>query len=101
MEAEATRFCVPQEKWGRKRRIKGYRPVSHFRRRALSPQVPPYPGLFPFTLAPGPEDFASGDLNGDGVLDVAAINYSTSRITVILSKNNEHKLHPSGANEES
>lgn len=43
------------------------------------------PAVFSFPLAPGLADIAAGDLNGDGILDVAVINYKTSEITVVLS----------------
>lgn len=43
------------------------------------------PGVFSFSLGPGLADAAIGDLNGDGVPDVAVINYRTSQITVLLS----------------
>ena len=46
---------------------------------------PSSPGVFSFSLGPGLADAAIGDLNGDGVPDVAVINYRTSQITVLLS----------------
>jgi hypothetical protein len=49
-------------------------------------QGPPSAGIFSFALAPGISEVAAGDLNGDGVLDVVVINYSTSQITVLLSQ---------------
>jgi hypothetical protein len=47
--------------------------------------LPPGPGIFSFALDPGVSSLAVGDLNGDGILDVAVSNYSTGEITVMLS----------------
>jgi hypothetical protein len=49
-------------------------------------QVPPYDGIYSFALAPGISSIATGDLNGDGVLDVVVANYKTGQINIILSK---------------
>jgi hypothetical protein len=46
---------------------------------------PPNQGLFTFALAPGTASIATGDLNGDGILDVAISNYETGDVTIILS----------------
>jgi hypothetical protein len=48
----------------------------------LSPRSP---GVFSFSLGPGLSAFAVGDLNGDGVLDVAAINFQTNQVRILLS----------------
>lgn len=48
-------------------------------------QTPPNKGIFTFTLAPGIFPVATGDLNGDGVLDVVVANYMTGQINIILS----------------
>jgi hypothetical protein len=55
---------------------------------AIGQNVDSPPGLFSFTLAPGLSGLASGDFNGDGIQDIAVINYQTSQVSVILS--NEH-----------
>jgi len=47
---------------------------------------PPSPGIFSFPLDPGLTELAVGDLNKDGALDVVAINFQTSEITIILSQ---------------
>jgi hypothetical protein len=47
---------------------------------------PPFSGIFSFALAPGLSGIAAGDLNGDGVLDVAVINYQTGEVITVLSK---------------
>jgi hypothetical protein len=47
---------------------------------------PPFSGIFSFALAPGLSDIAAGDLNGDGVLDVAVVNYQTGEVITVLSK---------------
>lgn len=49
-------------------------------------QASPANGIFSFSLSPGTAATATGDLNGDGVLDVVVINYTTSQITTILSQ---------------
>jgi hypothetical protein len=49
-------------------------------------QVPPNNGIYSFALAPGISAAATGDLNGDGVLDVVVANYTTGQINIILSK---------------
>lgn len=49
-------------------------------------QFPPNPGIFSFAFAPGLADIATGDLNGDGVLDVVVTNYQTSQVDIVLSK---------------
>ncbi len=54
----------------------------------LSPRSP---GVFSFSLGPGLSAFAVGDLNGDGILDVAAINFQTNEVSILLS-------HKHGAN---
>jgi len=48
----------------------------------LSPRSP---GVFSFSLGPGLSAIAVGDLNGDGDLDVAAINFQTSEVSILLS----------------
>jgi FG-GAP-like repeat/FG-GAP repeat len=48
-------------------------------------QTPPNKGIFTFSLAPGIFPVATGDLNGDGVLDVVVANYKTGQINIILS----------------
>jgi hypothetical protein len=48
--------------------------------------VPPANGVFSFALAPGTSVIAAGDLNGDGLLDVAVINHETSQVTTVLSQ---------------
>jgi hypothetical protein len=59
-----------------------------FLNEALGQNVDSPPGLFSFTFAPGLTGLASGDFNGDGIQDIAVINYQTSQVSVILS--NEH-----------
>jgi hypothetical protein len=49
-------------------------------------QFPPYKGIYSFALAPGISAVATGDLNGDGVLDVVVANYTAGQINIILSK---------------
>jgi hypothetical protein len=49
-------------------------------------QVPPNDGIYSFALAPGISAIATGDLNGDGVLDVVVANYTAGQINIILSK---------------
>jgi VCBS repeat protein/Big-like domain-containing protein len=44
------------------------------------------PGTFTFSLSPGLFTPVAGDLNGDGLLDVAVINSTTNQVTVILSQ---------------
>jgi len=43
----------------------------------------PSPGS-PFPAGPNPNDLASGDFNGDGLVDLAIANHETQHITVLL-----------------
>jgi hypothetical protein len=49
-------------------------------------QFAPNDGIYSFALAPGLSAIATGDLNGDGVLDVVVANYTVGQINIILSK---------------
>jgi hypothetical protein len=44
----------------------------------------PSPGS-PFPAGPNPNDLASGDFNGDGLVDLAIANHETQHITVLLA----------------
>jgi hypothetical protein len=49
-------------------------------------EVPPSPGSYQFTIAPGLNDIATGDLNGDGFPDIVVSNGLTNQISIFLSK---------------
>jgi len=46
----------------------------------------PANGIFSFSLGAGSNGVAAADLNGDGIKDVAVINFKTGQVTTILSQ---------------
>jgi len=49
-------------------------------------QGPTVPGVYQFTIAPGLNSIATGDLNGDGLPDIVVSNSSTQQISIFLSR---------------
>jgi FG-GAP-like repeat len=48
--------------------------------------LPPAPGSYEFTIAPGLNAIATGDLNGDGLPDIVVTNGEANQISIFLSQ---------------